>query len=293
VNQRKDIPDFFFRPLEYSQSSISFFLKNIYNHSKYPQYFLALNFLHVGQGVALAPRHEHPRRFIKKVLNLFSMKLQNIYVNPYAFNDFLDNLITHGARHCNGAAEKQSIVDDFTECMASCWTNEFEELKRNPESKLRELAETLYALTQADDNDLSVRELQHEIHYFLSRGLALLIWSPSEQADTWHILRTIASSLEKAAAYSLIDTDMLDDLFWVLLQRYVLFIQIAAPELHVSFFDAARTTLAQDNDPLWTLAERESYIITKKEYLQTALMQAEAVVQLRATGHVVPRFALA
>jgi hypothetical protein len=295
ANQQRgrDVPEFFYNPLEFSQTSITFFLKNVYNHTRYPQYFLALNFLHIGQGLSLAPRHQEPRRFIKKILNLFSMKLQNIYINPYAFVELQDKCITHIAPHCDIAKEKRLQLQEITDYIGSYLTDEFDELKRNPDAKIKELSETVQSLAyRQDEGDLTIRELQHEIHYFFSRGLALLIWSPADQADSWHNMKTIGSLLEKAAEYSLIDIDMLDDLFWVLLQRYALFVQMAAPDLQDSFFDAARASLAAEKPALWTLPERESYITTKQEFLQTRLLEAETVALLRSAGHVVPRFAL-
>ena len=270
------IPDFFAKPLEYSHTSFKFFLSNVYNHRLYPQGFLALNFLHVLSGVSLAPKSDQPRRYMRKLFYLFSPKLQNVYINPYAFCHLLDRIPAALAPFCNAPQEKNDTIESIKECISSCLADDFKNLKAQPDATLNKLANNIYALTAlTDDKDISIRELQTAFHYFLARALRNLVWSPADQIDTWTLVKTIACQLEKCTEYYMLDSEMLDDLFWVLLQRYAFFIDLCACDLEQPFFDSIYNDLKTEKAALWLCEEREEFITTKLEYLHNVLMEAE------------------
>ena len=64
------LPLHFFQKLTYSQRSLTNFLEEVYNHKRYAQDFLALNFLHPLSGLELASNSKHPRQFACKILRL-------------------------------------------------------------------------------------------------------------------------------------------------------------------------------------------------------------------------------
>ncbi len=283
------LPDFFFLPLEYNHKSIKFFLKRVYNHPRYPQEFFARNQLHVTSGLGLATLSDQPRRFIKKILNLFSQTIQQIYVNPYEFAQTCEKLIGHTRRYCHASAEKTQAIESIKSCIGNRLVDDFQNFKDHPEATLNDLAQEIYEMTSLQDGkDLSVRELQHEVHYFLARGFMNLIWSPADQVDTWKIVKILAGQLEKMVEYGIIDGDMLDDLLWTLLKRYCYFISLTAGELSPAFFETVRNDLKNESLALWTLEEREAYITTKYEYLQNTLLEGEVTAQVRASGLYIP-----
>ena len=281
------VPGYFERPLEYSRSSISFFLQNTFNHLKYPQEYLALNFGHVSQGISLAPQHHHPRRFVRKVLGLFSLKLHDIYVNPYAWCSFLEDLMKDAGPHMDAEAEKDYILEAFKQAIGACLLEKFDQLRREPARTLHDLSENIYDIAYPQgEQDISIRELQHSLHYFLYQGMSLLVWSPEDQEDTWQSMLAIASRLEQCAEHNLIDYDMLDDLYWALLERYALFLSVAGLELGPEYFEVACSAVQTDRNAFWYDEERELYITTKYEFLRKALIQAAASSQLTDAGYV-------
>lgn len=282
------LPTFFFNPLEYSQKSFTFFLERVYNHHRYPQEFLALNFLHVVSGTALASASNQPRRFIKQMLDLFDQKLMQIYINPYAFADMLTQIIPLISRYTDPEKEKRNTIEGLKQHIGNYLVDHFHELKVDTDATLTNLAQELYALLHNEQKDISVRELQHAVHYFIARGLIHLIWSPSDQLDTWSITKTLSRLLETCTERSLIDGDMLDDLFWILLKRYSYFISLSSSELDASFFEGARHDLLTEQTALWLYPEREAYITTKLEYFQNILIEAEVTARMRATGLIIP-----
>ena len=272
--------------LRFSSGSISSFLKNVFNLAIYPQEHLARNFSHVVQGISLAPQHDHPRRFIRKVLNLFALKLHDLYVNPYAFCSLLEKLIVYASPYTDPQKEKAHVVEMFVETIGTCLSEQFDQLRSDPEKTLDQLAHKLFDLSQlAESQDISVRELQHSIHYFLARGMSLLTWSPVDQEDAWHIMISLASRVEYCVAHNLIDSEMADDLYWLLIKQFSIFLSVAALELSSTFFEAASTSLNNSQEGFWNYEERELYITSKYDFLKKALMEAEATSKLRAMGY--------
>ena len=279
------IPDSFFKPLNYSKSSISGFLHDTYNHPLYAQHFLALNFAHVTQLLSLAKHHNHPREFIRRGLGLFVLKFNNIYVNSYALCTFLDDLNTLLAPYADTSADKKYMVELLKNSIGSYLTEQFDRLRTQPDQALEELSEKLYALIHQADDDNSLRELQHAVYYFISRVLSLVVWSPDDQADTWHSMVTMGHQLGQLAEKNIIDRSMVDTLYWVLLNRYANFLHIAGVELTTATYDVASESLKNDPQPFWHTDEREMFIQTKFEYIKNALIEAETAAQLQAAGY--------
>ena len=281
------VSSFFSRSIEHSRSSIIFFLKNVYNHAQYPQYF-ALNFSHVCQGVSISKQNKHPRRFAKNVLGLFALRLDGVCVNPYAFEACLKSFITSCAPLTNTQQEKEQFISSCKSLIGACLSEEFDALRNDPDTILNELAIKLYALTQPGlDQDISIRDLHYALHYFLTQAARLLVWSPDDQAETWHSVMSIAEQLRSCADHNLIDEEMLDKLYWVLVYQYVHFLTVAGHLLDATFFDTVSHALGSDTISFWNQEECEIYMTTKLEYLQKALIQAEATAQLCAQGYIV------
>ena len=279
------VPSYFSRPLEYSRSSLTFFLKNVYNDCNYPQ-FLALDFTHVNQGLRLAPQNPFPRRFMRKLLGLFSVRLYNVYVNPYAFETCLTDMIDACAPYTDVDQERDVLITQFKEMIGSCLSDNFDQLRQDPEVMLQGLAMRLFELTQSTpDKDIAVPDLQYAIDHFLSQAVRLLVWSPKDQSESWHSLQRIAGLLYKAAEKDLIDYDMLDKMYWTLIYQYAHFLGIAGHLLDDSFFETASASLSTDTKAFWHLEECELYITPKYEYLKNALMQAETASRLYAEGY--------
>jgi len=283
--QESTIPDSFFTPLTYSKSSISTFLQSTFNHPLYPQHFLALNFGHVTQLLSLAKHHNHPREFIRRGLGLFVLKFHSIYVNSYAACTFLEDLTTLLAPYTDTTADKKYMVQLIKNSIGSYLTDHFEQLRSEPDQALEELSHSLYELIQQADDDSSVRELQHAVSYFISRVLSLVVWSPDDQADTWHSMVALGRQLGQLAEKNILDRSMLDTLYWLLLNRYANFLQIAGVELTTATYDAASESLQNDSYAFWLTDEREMYIQTKFEYLKNALIKAETAAQMHAAGY--------
>ncbi len=292
--KQQRLPACFSRPLEFSRKSIVSFLKDTFNHSSYPQRWMALKFDHISQGLAIASKHDQPRRFAKKILNLFFLKMHDIYVNPYAWHAFIEDLIAFCGSHTDVEAERKQFIQSCKNILATYLVDDFDRFQIRTDQVLEDFASDLHAyIASADERDISIREFQHCIHYFLTKGLSLLVWSPDDQEDAWHIMLSLASSLEECASRNLIDADMLDNLNWTLLRKFGSFLALAATELSPSFFDAARISLQTEKRALFDADEREVYITPKGEYVANILIKAETVSRLHAAGNYTEQFSAA
>ena len=290
----RSLPDYFFNPLLYTENSVTFFLKKIYNDKRYPQYFLSNNFTHVIDGVNFAHQSCQPRFTIEKILSLFHAKLDNMYVNPYAFSRFLQGIYPTIARYCNKNQEKIRTIESIKECIGSYLIDNYEIFREDPEKALDELAHAVHTLTlepQEEDLDISIRELQHTVHRFISHGLSQVIWNPADQLDTWHNVKLLSCQLEKITEYYIIDDKMLDSLLWTLVNRYCYFISLVAKELKPEFFEAVRLDLQSEKAALWFSEEKEIYITTKLEHLTSTLLEAEITAHVDALPpQMVPKY---
>lgn len=285
-NAHMAIPAYFHKPLELSRTGLTFFLEKVYNDSRYPQKFLALNFVHVLSGVKLAHQSKEPRRFIQRLLSLFGQKMDHIYVNPYAFTDLITHLIP-AVEPWSTTTERASSVDAIKERISSCLVHSFKELRQNPDAILSKLSEDIYELVIAESSDASARELQHALHYFLARGLGHLIWSPHDALETWHSFKTLGSLLEKCHDLSLLDSDMVNDLYWILIKQYCYFLSLASAALGQEFYDAVSHDLQECPMALWMHEELEECMMPKREYLRSQLIDAAMTSRMSSLGHIV------
>lgn len=285
-DKRSSLPECFFKPIEFSQSSITSFLKNTYNHPRYPQEFLALNFHHVVSGIKLAHKSTEPRRFIRRMLSLFTQKVHNIYVNPYAFTDLLIQLLPTLEPYSK-AVQKQEKIEAIKELVSSCLVDNFSDLKNNPDETLEKLSHDIFDLVD-EQQDATVREVQHSLNSFLARAVMRLVWSAQDGLETWQSFKTVGALLEKYFHAELIDEEMLNDLFWLLIRQYSYFISLCGSNLNQEYYDAVGHDLQEAPETLWMHEESEAYITPKQEYLRSQLIESALTSRMCALGHVLP-----
>lgn len=287
-SKQNSIPDCFFQELRFSHASIRSFFQKTYNHQLFPQ-FLALNFHHVTSGAQLAQHSNEPRRFLRRILSLFGQKLQNVYVNPYAFTDMLIQLHPSLEPYGKGIETEEAIAG-IKDLVSSCLVNSFRELKQNPDITLTKLAQDIHELVLNEQKDSSARDLQHAVHYFLARALMRLVWSPHDALDTWQSFKTIGALLEKYCDAGLIDDEMLNDLFWILVKQYSFFISLCGTSLRQEFYDGVGKDIQEYPAALWKHEESEADITSKEEYLSSKLIEAALTSRMHDLGHVIPSY---
>lgn len=289
IPDNNEILAHFFKPIKYTHSSITCFLRHTYNHNLYASQFLAFNFSHLSSFLSYTNRSKLPYRYINSILGLFRQKLKSInYINAYAFYEFLSQLSTLTKDYFNQDSELRENKEVIKECLYSYLLNNFDQLKQNPDHALDELSEKICDITVkkiSDETDIPLYRLQQETIMFLELGLNKLIWSPQDQEKVWESVKQIAHTIETLQTHNIIpNIEMVDELYWSLIYRFCYFLDIAGSEFNNQTYRAINKDLSTEKLGLWTLAEREPFITSKLEHLQQALLESEIKSQAYKVG---------
>jgi hypothetical protein len=271
----------FLKQPKYTQASITCFLKHTYNHNYYAEKFLAFNFSHISTLLEYAKKSTLPKKYIYNILTLFNQKLsETYYVNNYAFIEFLEKLSPILKPYFNREKEKQEKILLIQKQLYELLTNNFQELKKNPEIVLKNTSEFIYNIFEADSNnqnnlDLTISDIKSELVLFLTNIISKLIWNWAEQKNTWQSVKIIAHYLTDLLDNQILNNDQIDKLFWYLITRFVYFISLYNESLNTDFYKEIYKDLENKNLFLYKTQERENYIKTKAQYFQENIAKSE------------------
>lgn len=264
------VPAKFFKQLKYTQSSIKCFLKHIYNHQYYADKFLALNFDHVIDFLSHIEKTTEPRAYIKSILKLFGQKLKATpYINSFAFLSLLEKLIL-----LSPYFEQDSITSEIeTQKIIKKYLIDLLEANDSTNAYLDETKNKIYNLFKIEKNNKKfLTDLQYVMDQFLEISLSKLIWSYFDQESCWESVKLIACQLEQMEQKNFITTEMLNELYWTILSRFKYFLNLSGRELNEGVYNAINADLENDSLQLWALTEREPFILSKREFLQQAVI---------------------
>ncbi len=282
-----------FRPIDFNRASITSFITHSYNHTAYAENLLALDFSHIIQFLSFATQSPQPRLYAKSIFKLFGQKLKATpHVNTYALlilADKLPELMRPLMLHESEKAAKQEAIE---RALYHFLLKDFKKFKENPEDTLKQLSCTIYDITMRqnaqDDQDISIYELQKAVEQFLEIALNKVIWSPYDQQDIWLCVKELSYKLEDLLAVNgLVGTEELEALYWSLIHRFCYLLSTAGPELNQETYSAIQQDLAQSSLLLLSLKEQESFITSKKEHLEQAVIAAQVTATAYQTGLIV------
>lgn len=237
----------------------------LYNSNQYPD-FLSGCFDHLNIFLDFSKQTKQPRSFMKKVLNLFDQRLHATnWINGFMFEYFLIRFLR---------------LKEFTESEKTIQNNIIDFISNLKYQDLKNLnQEALTAQVAAifeTETDLDIQSLHFCIETFLRTSLDRLVWSPED--DVWSCVKNIASNLEKLLKANLIaDEESLNSLYWVLINRFAYFLELAGQNLDDAKYKKMHQDLTLENENLWSLPEVESNIISKKDFLQQVVIEGNAV----------------
>lgn len=254
----------------------SFF--DIFNMPAYPQEFLPNNFAHFIEFLQQGNKTGKDQLYVRSVIRLFCNKIKSCsYINAYAFSQMLSHLPALLERHFVIKSENvlTSLKEVIYEIQYQSFKEQFPQFKLNPETFLSNLSQ------QIED----AAELRKLMAVFLDVGLSKLIWTPSDQFETWHSVKTIADQLAVLYKKSIItDLEDLNSLCITLLERYCFFLDVAGPQLEIETFEKIRADMNVCRSPLLDLEEQEKLLETKGQRLARCLIEQEAKARAREQG---------
>lgn len=282
--------DIFFRPIDFNRTSIKNFITRSYNHPAYAHNFLALNFSHIGTFLSYADQSIQPRSYAKSIFKLFGQKLKATpYVNAYALLELVQQLPALVKPLASPEAEKAAKQEEIKRCLYNFLLKNFKKLKENPDDALEQLSSNLYDISTSkntkDDQDISVYELQKAIEQFLEIALNKVIWSPYDQQDIWLSAKEFSYKLEELLTVNgLAGTQELEELYWSLIHRFCYLLATSGSELTQDTYAAVQQDLAHEQLLLLSLKEQESFITSKREHVEQAVMAAQVTAAACQSG---------
>lgn len=286
--------DALFKPIHYNRKSMETFFSTVFNSRSYAEQFLPFTFTHLHQLLQFASLSGKPCDYSKSIIDIFSQKVETAtFINAHAAADLIERLPHLLGNQCSNGAEKAK--KNVKECLYNFIISDFNSLKLDPEKALDDLATKIHMLYQGtnEEFDTPVKELQQTTLVFLILIMDRIIWSTEDQFGVWNSVKNIADQLGYLVPNQIIsDYTQLNKLYWILLGRFVYFLSMAE-NLELDCLIAIQKDLEDQEKqmPLWTLEESESFMTTKKSYLQQAILSALIRNKAYKAGFITDRIA--
>ena len=251
-----DIDDvsFFYTPIEFTPKGTRCFFTHIFDNDKYVTDFLPYNLTHLKQFLDYEKREIKSSSFAVMILRTFNNKLRSIKLidaqECYHFLYDLPNLLAH---HVSQNFEPvSSIIHDRIN------TDDYEQVKRWRNNVWLDLNQSLELINQ--------REKMIEIL------ISKVMWIPKDSEKCWQLFKEIYSQIDnifmnqKAVGY---------DISWVLIYRFIDFIDLFGSELPVVVYERALQDLNEGRIRFNNHQEVALGVKTQETLLKRALLDGK------------------
>jgi len=272
------------KAITFTPSGLTCYFKHIYNCSRYTQEALpALPFKHLEEFLVHGNNTNQPRSYTKAVFRLFEKKFKSIpYLNADELIPFLKELPELLEKDLETDKNKKLFISRLIRFELE---NNFDDLKRNPNDFLDNLAEKIIESDFDIDSDINRCQLQFTITKFIDTCLNKAIWSPTDK-DIWKNFMDIGKELNNLKDKNIIrDTDDLDDCQWTLTTRFCFFLSLSGSTLSIEFYNQACEEISKGINHLDSLTEQEELIQSKTSHLKDSIIQNYAVLEGRSRSY--------
>ena len=120
---------------------------------------------------------------------------------------------------------------------------------------------------------------------FLSCTTDKIIWSPSDQAETWRSFKKIGDNFHALHLKKVIPDELdANELYWSLIERYCHFLKLTGTRLSLDTCKIIKQDLADRTIPWLLQKEQESVLETKMDRLTVAVLETEAKIHAHSQG---------
>lgn len=269
----------FLSPVVFTQDGFADFFIHQYNTRRYAHEFLPCCFVHVLDFLANARTTPAPQEFAISALDLFHQRLKDsTWVNPYA----LIMLLEHMPDSISSLCTPPDQYTAYRQILHDALLYEFGTLKSDPEQFLDT---TTQKICDQEAVLNTTKQLQERATRFVESALDKLIWSPNEQAATWHTCCTIGRQLQMLHHRNIIpDETELNHLIWSLIYRFSYFLEYAGRYISEETYTQIRKEMENENTQFLDYEEIESYMTDKRTFLLDALARGYARSRARREG---------
>lgn len=283
--------DALYAPVTFTQVGINDFFKKTINALPYRQEVLPNNFSHLVQFMEYGLKRRQGRAYTQSIMRLFNNVLKgSMYINAYAFNDALDQMIPLLHTQCIAQAvdPADAMKKHINDTLYANFLNKFDVFKKDPDAFFNGVSADITSYAQGHQylgGDVSCQEFRKTLMTFLEHSLGKLVWDPKGGLDTWNNVKKLAQSIEKLLDKKIItDEDDVNDLCISLVERYCLFLDINAQSLPLDCYREIKKDVLAQNLYFLELDEQEPFLEKKSQRMLRALLEGEAKVRAAEYG---------
>jgi hypothetical protein len=263
------------------------FLKLTFNHQLYARETLPCHLRDLQALLNQGRFVPNPVPYSKALFKLFGNKIKGApYMSAYGLLELLEQLPTS----LDYLKELKPIdvtsaqyYDELHNLLYDAFLTKFDDLKANPNVFFTMLTNNVITLVSKNLTKPTVEitrnetlvDVQPVFIRFLDTTLNKLMWNTKEPEHIWRTTKGIATELESLYDKEFIgDLSDLDDLYWTLIHRFALFLDLSANKLPLELLHEMHNEVVSGNLVFLSIQEQEPYLQTKKQVLEAALTSA-------------------
>lgn len=272
----------FFTRIEFTHSGIASFFNHTFNRKEYGTEFLPHNFTHLAQFIEYGQQSRQSKEFTEGVLRLFNQKLKmSSYVSAPAFERLL--MQTSPYLEYQLAQKEFSLWQEIKTSLMSTFKTRFSYLQENPlgffEDISKDISQKVSLQVTTPDR------VRFSLLRMLTSGCDKVVWSPSDQEQTWASFKTIGSHIERLHKNKVIPDELdANDLYWSLVERYAYFLDLVGSQLNLETCEAIKKDIREQKISWLQASEQEEGLQTKTERLTEVLLETEAKIRAGSYG---------
>lgn len=254
----------------------------------------------IDQFIAYARIVEHPQNYLRTIFKMFGNKLKSCeFINCYELITVLNNIFDQLERYVkperssiylrNAMLLEGTMFDRFqsvtNNLLYAKFSTEYETFKQDPELFLEHIS---YDIAHIAQEEVNIELMRQALIRFLETALSKVVWSPTEQEQTWTITKQLSHKLALLVERNILtDVNDLDDLFWSLVHRYCYFLDITTGMMHALTYHRIQEDVHANQNVLLELEEQDDFVERKIACLSRALIQAEIKTRAQEQGIIV------
>ncbi len=272
----------FFNRIEFTHNGISSFFAHTFNRKEYGTDFLPHNFTHLAQFIEYSQQANQSPEFTEGVLRLFNQKIKmSSYVSAPAFERLL--LQTSPYFEYQLAQKETPLWHGLKDHITSTFKTKFSSLQKQPMQFFEDLSKELSTKLTVENS--TPERVRFTLLRLLTSTCDKLVWSPTDQAQTWNSFKAIGSTLERLHKKKVIPDELdANDIYWSLIERYAYFLELVGSQLSLETCGKIKSDLKENNLTWLQIPEQEPGLQTKVERLAEVLLETEAKIRANKYG---------
>jgi hypothetical protein len=281
-NENKKRVNLFVTKIDFTRDGVSLFLNQTFNNREYGTEFLPYSLSHLTQFLEFAHTNKQSPEFIEGALRLFNQKIKNApFLTASALERFLERASPHFQEQI--AVTPFSLWQESKHLLSEAFREKFSFAQQDPLGFFEYVSKNLAHEVQT--NMITPERVRATCMRFLSCTTDKIIWSPSDQIETWRSFKKIGDSFHELHVKKVIPDELdVNELYWSLIERYCYFLKLAGTRLSLDTCKSIKQDLFGRSIPWLLQKEQESILETKMERLTVAVLETEAKIHAHSQG---------